>query len=199
MRNDRTFFAAIAVLAAAGLAACDPQTTTQAQQKADRAVDRTKSELAEAGAKTKETLAEAGDKLGPKLDAAGDRIAEAGSKVAATVKDAVKIERNTVSATGGPGTPTTTTIKTGTASSVSGLPEKTREALEDTAITTAIKAGFVKEPGLSALKIDVDTRDGVVTLNGLADSEDAKRRAEQVASSTRGVKQVRNHLTVKQG
>lgn len=164
---------ALAIAIAAALAACDRQT----EQRVDNAVDRTQS----------------------KLESAGDRIAEAGSKVANTVKEAVKVEPTGLSATGGPGTPTTTNIKTGPESSVSGLPERTREALEDTAITTAIKAGFVKEPGLSALKIDVDTRDGVVTLNGLADSDDAKRRAEQVASSTRGVKEVRNHLAIKQG
>ena len=189
----------LALVAAAAIAGCDRDTVAQAERKTDSAVQRSRAELAEAGAKTKETLAQAGDKLGPKLDAAGDRIAEAGSKVAATVKETVKIDRDNVTATGGPGAPVKTTIRTGPESSVSGLPEKTREALEDTAILTAIKAGFVKEPGLSALKIDVDSRDGVVTLNGVADSDDARRRAEQVASSTRGVKEVRNHLTVKQG
>ncbi len=49
------------------------------------------------------------------------------------------------------------------------------------------------------LKIDVDTKDGVVTLNGLAGNSDARSRAERLASSIKGVKEVRNHLTVKQG
>lgn len=69
----------------------------------------------------------------------------------------------------------------------------------DSGITGTIKTKYVAEPGLSALKIDVDTHDGVVTLNGVVKDEDAKRRAEQVASSVKGVKSVKNHLTVKQG
>jgi osmotically-inducible protein OsmY len=49
------------------------------------------------------------------------------------------------------------------------------------------------------LKIDVDTKDGVVTLNGLADTAEAKERATKIAQDTKGVREVRNHLTVKQG
>ena len=47
------------------------------------------------------------------------------------------------------------------------------------------------------LKIDIDTKDGVVTLNGLADNEAAKNRAEQLANAVKGVKEVRNFLVVK--
>lgn len=69
----------------------------------------------------------------------------------------------------------------------------------DAAITASIKTDYVKDPDLSALKIDVDTHDGVVTLNGLAPSDAARQRAEKLAAANKGVKEVRNHLTLKQG
>ena len=72
-----------------------------------------------------------------------------------------------------------------------------REALGDAAITASIKTDYLKDPDLSVLKIDVDTREGVVTLNGLAESEAARTRAEQIAGGIKGVRQVRNFLVVK--
>lgn len=72
-------------------------------------------------------------------------------------------------------------------------------ATSDAAITAAVKASYVKEPNLSALKIEVDTHGGVVTLNGVVQDDAARQRAQQVASSVKGVTEVRNHLTVKQG
>jgi hyperosmotically inducible protein len=69
--------------------------------------------------------------------------------------------------------------------------------LDDAAITASVKTDILKDPDLSVLKIDVDTKDGVVTLNGLADNEAAKTRAERLASGVKGVKEVRNFLTVK--
>ena len=73
----------------------------------------------------------------------------------------------------------------------------TGRAMSDTAITASIKTDLIKDPDLSALKIDVDTKDGVVTLQGLADNEAAKQRAEKMASAVKGVKEVRNFLTIK--
>ena len=78
--------------------------------------------------------------------------------------------------------------------------EKMKEAAtSDAAITTSIKADYLKDPDLSVFKIDVDTKEGVVTLNGVADTAAAKSRAEKMAGAVKGVKEVRNHLTVKQG
>jgi osmotically-inducible protein OsmY len=137
------------------------------------------------------------DKLQPKLEAAGERIASAGEQVAATVKDAAtpdgQAERGTANGA------TTTTVTTGPRTSVGGIPESTRASLGDAAITASIKTDFLKDPDLSVLKIDVDTKDGVVTLNGLADNEAARKRAGQLAGAIKGVREVRNHLTVKRG
>jgi osmotically-inducible protein OsmY len=78
--------------------------------------------------------------------------------------------------------------------------DKIKEAAgSDAAITASIKADYLKDPDLSAFKIDVDTKDGVVTLNGVAETAAARARAEQLAAASKGVREVRNHLTVKQG
>jgi hyperosmotically inducible periplasmic protein len=194
----------IVCVAMLALAACDRDTTTQARRdaesagrKVDQALDRTQQKLAELGKKTQQELAEAGDKIQPKLAAAGERISAAGEKMASNVKDAVTPE-NGSTATPSNGA-TTTTITTGPRSSVSGVPPATRGSLGDAAITASIKTDFLKDPDLSVLKIDVDTSDGVVTLNGLAENEAARKRAEQLAGAIKGVREVRNYLTVKRG
>ncbi len=74
---------------------------------------------------------------------------------------------------------------------------KAAAAVDDTAITTKVKADIIAEPGLSALKIDVDTKDGVVTLTGTVDSAAMKDRAQQVAQGVSGVKSVVDNLVVK--
>ena len=73
---------------------------------------------------------------------------------------------------------------------------KTGQVLDDTAITAAVKAGILAEPGLKVLKIDVDTKDGTVTLTGSVDSAENVQRATQVASNVQGVKSVDNRLAV---
>lgn len=179
--------------------AAQPTATRQHTEgeKVDRAVDRAQAQIAEAGTKTKEAVAEAGEKISPKVQEAGAAVAEAGSKVAAVVRDAVKVERTE----GAPMRVTgpSITVQTGPKTSISGVPPETRTAVNDATITASIKAQLIKEPDLSALKIDVDTRDGVVTLNGLAGNESARERAAQLAAATKGVREVRNNLTVKQG
>jgi hyperosmotically inducible protein len=198
MRHTSSLRATLVLaLAATLVSACDRQATTEAQrsaeragQKIDNALERTGKQLAEAGEKTQKKLAEAGERIKPKLEEAGARISDAGEKAAATVKDAVAPNATTT-------TTTTTTVTTGPSTSVTGLPPQTRSALGDTAITASIKTDFLKDPDLSILKIDVDTKNGVVTLNGLADNEDARVRAEKIANGVKGVREVRNFLVTK--
>ncbi len=68
---------------------------------------------------------------------------------------------------------------------------------EDAAITASVAAGLIKDPDLSALKIDIDTRQGVVSLYGPAPSEMARLRATDIAKAVKGVASVDNKLTVK--
>ena len=66
----------------------------------------------------------------------------------------------------------------------------------DAGISASIKSDLVRDPSLSALRIDVESRDGVVLLTGQADDESNRRRAEQVARAHKSVIGVRNNLTV---
>ncbi|MEO8342427.1 MAG: BON domain-containing protein [Gallionella sp.] len=80
------------------------------------------------------------------------------------------------------------------------MSEQTRKAggaIEDTAITTKVKAAILAEPNLKTLQISVDTVQGVVTLSGAVDSQSSISRAKSVASGIDGVKEVRNQLVVK--
>ena len=70
-------------------------------------------------------------------------------------------------------------------------------AADDASITAAVSAGLAKDPDLSAVKIDVDTSAGKVTLRGPAPTPVAKERAEQIAKDVKGVSSVDNQLEVK--
>ncbi|HKT79170.1 MAG TPA: BON domain-containing protein [Vicinamibacterales bacterium] len=70
------------------------------------------------------------------------------------------------------------------------------EAGSDTWITAKLKVKFADEQLLQKSRIDVSTRDHVVTLTGSVPSAAAKARAETVAKGTQGVVKVVNHLSV---
>lgn len=76
---------------------------------------------------------------------------------------------------------------------------KTGEVLDDVAITTAVLAGLARDSDLSALKINVDTKNRAVTLNGSAPSESAREKASAIARGVKGVNSVDNKLLVKAG
>lgn len=70
-------------------------------------------------------------------------------------------------------------------------------SVDDATITAQVSAGLAKDPDLSAIKIDVDTKAGVVSLKGPAPTTVAKARAEEIARSVKGVTSVDNQLDVK--
>ena len=82
-------------------------------------------------------------------------------------------------------------------SSAKGVASKAIEKMDDMAITTAISAALAKDPDLSAFKINVDTNDGAVTLNGSAPTAAARERAGAMAKTFNGVQSVDNKLVVK--
>ena len=70
------------------------------------------------------------------------------------------------------------------------------DVTSDAAITGAVKVKLAAEPELSALDINVDTADGVVTLNGRVASAGLVDKAAQVAKTVPGVKDVKTNLQV---
>lgn len=70
------------------------------------------------------------------------------------------------------------------------------EATGDAAVTAAVKSKFLADTTVSGLKIDVDTKDNVVTLTGTVSSAAEKAEAVRIARATDGVKSVRDNLKV---
>jgi osmotically-inducible protein OsmY len=75
--------------------------------------------------------------------------------------------------------------------------EGTGEYLDDTVITTKVKAAVFSEPSLKSAEINVETFKGVVQLSGFVSSRTAINKAVEVARSVRGVKSVKNDMRVK--
>lgn len=69
--------------------------------------------------------------------------------------------------------------------------------LDDTIITTKVKAAIFDEPSLKSLQIEVETYKGTVQLSGFVDSAASVKKAEEIAGKVEGVKSVKNALSVK--
>lgn len=69
-------------------------------------------------------------------------------------------------------------------------------AITDAAITVGVKGKFLVDTAVSGLKIDVDTKEGVVTLNGSVATPAEADRAVSLARGTDGVKRVVSNLRV---
>lgn len=69
-------------------------------------------------------------------------------------------------------------------------------AFDDAKIVTAVNAELVKDSELSALKINVDSKNGNVLLKGNAPNQAAKDRAESLAKGTKDVVSVDNQLMI---
>jgi osmotically-inducible protein OsmY len=75
--------------------------------------------------------------------------------------------------------------------------ESSGQYVDDSAITTKVKAAIFDDPSLKVLQINVETFKGEVQLSGFVDSAQNIRRAGEVARSVTGVKSVKNDLIVK--
>lgn len=112
--------------------------------------------------------------LGQRLDAT---IGSAGQQIQQQV-DGIKAGASAVAAEG------------------SNVSQQLAGHLSDATITAAVKTALAADPALSALKIDVQTSDRVVTLTGPAPDEQARERATVLAGAPDGVSRVDNRLQV---
>lgn len=74
---------------------------------------------------------------------------------------------------------------------------KAGDKVADAAITASVNAALARDPGLSAVRIDVDTVNGTVSLKGQAPDQAARSRATELASAVKGVTNVDNQLEVR--
>jgi len=75
--------------------------------------------------------------------------------------------------------------------------EGTGEYIDDTVITTKVKAAIFNEPSLKSAEINVETFKGTVQLTGFVSSRAAINRAVEVARGVAGVSSVRNDMRLK--
>ncbi len=75
--------------------------------------------------------------------------------------------------------------------------EGTGEYVDDTVITTKVKAAVLNEPSLKSAEINVETFKGVVQLSGFVSSQANITRAVEVARTVPGVKSVKNDMRIK--
>lgn len=75
--------------------------------------------------------------------------------------------------------------------------EGTGEYIDDTVITTKVKAAIFNEPTLKSTEINVETFKGVVQLSGFVSSDAGIKKAVEVARSVKGVTAVKNDMRVK--
>jgi osmotically-inducible protein OsmY len=74
--------------------------------------------------------------------------------------------------------------------------DRTGAVMTDAAVTSAVKTKFLADTAVSGLKIDVDTRDGMVTLAGMVPTKAEADLAVAIARDTNGVKSVTNNLRI---
>ena len=75
--------------------------------------------------------------------------------------------------------------------------EGTGEYVDDTVITTKVKAAILNEPTLKSAEINVETFKGVVQLSGFVSSQAAETKAVEVARNVGGVRSVTNSMRLK--
>lgn len=161
---------AAAAALALGLAACNKNDDRTAGQQLDSAIAKTESAAQDA----KEKAVEAGQDAKQATEQAAADAKAAASQAGAEIRQEAREVKAEVSAAA----------------------ERVGDAASDAATTVAVNAKLVADSELSAIRIDVDTKDGVVTLTGPAPNAAAKERATTIAAAVDGVKTVHNNLTV---
>jgi hyperosmotically inducible periplasmic protein len=68
--------------------------------------------------------------------------------------------------------------------------------VDDSTITSQVKAKLVGDKVANFTRIDVDTTNRVVSLTGIVESPEQKTRAEQLAMQVSGVQKVQNNLQI---
>ncbi|MFN2349777.1 MAG: BON domain-containing protein [Thioalkalivibrio sp.] len=71
------------------------------------------------------------------------------------------------------------------------------EYVDDSVITTKVKAALAGDRDVSAMEVKVETHDGVVQLSGFVSTQAQINRAVEIARGVSGVKSVRNDMRLR--
>ncbi|HVZ42464.1 MAG TPA: BON domain-containing protein [Ramlibacter sp.] len=82
---------------------------------------------------------------------------------------------------------------------VMGASRGKRDRMDDSEIVQTLRTQFNADQDISAMIVDIDAKDGMVTLSGMVPNSDARVRADEMARSLRDVTSVNNELEVKAG
>ena len=74
--------------------------------------------------------------------------------------------------------------------------ESAGQYVDDSTLTARVKANLVADKVANLTRVDVDTTNQIVALNGIVESAEQKQRAEQLARQVSGVKGVKNNLQI---
>lgn len=69
--------------------------------------------------------------------------------------------------------------------------------VDDTTITTRVKARFAEDKQVSAMRIGVETLNGTVQLSGFATTQTEKDKASSIARAVPDVRNVQNNIVVR--
>ena len=75
--------------------------------------------------------------------------------------------------------------------------ESTGQYIDDTALTTNVKAAILNAPALKSAEINVETYKARVQLSGFVRSQANMEEAVKVASAVKGVTSVKNDMVLK--
>jgi hyperosmotically inducible protein len=75
--------------------------------------------------------------------------------------------------------------------------ESTGQYVDDSTITTKVKAAFAGDDIVHVFDVHVETYQGVVQLSGFVDIPEQKARAEMLAKNVAGVQSVKNDIAIK--
>lgn len=88
-------------------------------------------------------------------------------------------------------------LLTTTGCAVSRGQESVGAYIDDTAITSSVKARLFEDKDVAGSSISVETLKGTVLLSGFAKSAQERSKAETIARSVKGVTAVRNEIAVR--
>jgi osmotically-inducible protein OsmY len=90
-----------------------------------------------------------------------------------------------------------TTLALGAGCSVMRDQQSVGSYVDDSTITTRVKAKFAEDPTVSVMAISVETLRGTVQLSGFAKTSDERAMAERLARGVSGVQAVKNDIVVR--
>jgi len=140
-----------------------------------------------------------------RTEAAGTRSASSGRDVKDSARQGVQSASSKLEEAGQAGREGSGSASTGVMGAAGDAREKaygpasSEPKVDDNKLTAMVLTGLKADKELNPLRIDVDTRDGVVTLSGSVPSAAAKARASEIAQNVKNVKSVNNQLTLAAG